>query len=454
MRLIERLKKLLPDKKITVEKNRIVVKNIDNSLVYINPLDKEDLAELRQEIKEDQEDIFDQLIQELVEALTPKIKHFFRIAELKTATENHRFLFENNLAFFTPEEIKGHIDIVHNIQEARTALLLGFPATGKSIAVITISERLAIAGYRTYYFSFKKMQHWPDLWEEMLTHADDKTVFVLDDIHLQPEQAGTTLNRLRHKDNLNILFISREVYANRQFVDTLNIYKELKAKTVRTEQPSIDEKVKGIISKYQAYYQAQNNKEDSYVIGDWRVIIQRVHRNLVVLNAYLKFWEKYPELKLAELEEATLYKDIYATYFAQQALNEEVRIPLLQYLCLYYFEIEFYQNPQERAATQLLVEKAAIIQEEEDLYSIYHGEYAFLLLKAFRFVKARQFKRMGGDWQNFFFRQIKAYLLGFKISPAYAYPDNLLEILTAIPRFTKEVQGGVKNTKAIILLYI
>ena len=454
MNVISKLQKLLqPDKKIAVdkEKNSIVVKNIDNSSVYINPLDQEDLEQLRKDIQADQYELFDQLIEKLILTLnhdsTPKIRHFFRMAELKSSTDNHRFIFENDLAYFTPEEIESHHLIVDHIQEYRSALLLGYPATGKSFAVVDIAEKLALKGYRTYYFSFKKLQYWPEIWSEIKNHADPQTVFVLDDIHLQPETAGTTLNRLRHDEKLNVLFVSREVYKNRNFADTINIYTELKSTTVRTEQPSIDKKVKGIVQLYQSHFQKAN--QASYPIGDITKITQKVHRNLIVLNAYLRLWEKFPRLTLGELQEKDLYEDIYSTYFEQPNIDEDIRVPLLQYLCLYYFEVEFYRNPSEKEATKILIEKGIITKEEQDLYSIYHGEYALLLLKAYRFVQKRQFKRLGDNWEDFFVNQIKTYILGFKDRSSFPYPENLLEILVAIPRLTREVYGGIKDANII-----
>ena len=48
---IDKFKKIFPDKQIKMDgKGNIIVKNIDSSLVYINPLDTDDLQKLRQEI--------------------------------------------------------------------------------------------------------------------------------------------------------------------------------------------------------------------------------------------------------------------------------------------------------------------------------------------------------------------------------------------------------------------
>ncbi|MFK8058019.1 MAG: hypothetical protein AB8F78_17965 [Saprospiraceae bacterium] len=449
MNFISRLQKLLPNKTIDVDKvkNTIIVKNINNSSIFIYPFDKDDLEQLRNDIHKDQLNIFDNLVHEIVASFTVKIKHFSSIPELKTSTKNHQFLFKNNLAFFTREEIDAHFEIVCNIQEFRTALLIGLPATGKSIAVIDIADKLAISGFKTYYYSFKKIHHWPDIWSEIKNHADTKTVFVLDDIHLHPEIAGTTLNRLIHNDDLNILFISREIYKNRNYAGTLNIYKELSSTTVRTDKPNIDEKVKGIVGLYQSFY--KKTIQGSFLIGSFFQINKNVHKNLIVLSAYLRLWLKYPESKLSELQESELYKDIYVEYFIDSTIDEDTRLTLLQYLCIYYFEIEFYQNPKEKNSTRYLLERAAINKNRGDLYSIYHGEYAFLLLKAFRFSEKKQFKRLGGSWIEFFINLIKIYLLGFKEASNYFYPDNLLDILTLIPRFTKEVHGGMKNTNIV-----
>lgn len=391
--------------------------------------------------------IYEFIKAELGEEERTGIKLFMTLDDLKTTFEMNAFLFDNQLAYFTEEEVADHEAIVNQLTTDRSALLIGHPATGKSVAVINIAEMLLKEGYDTYYYSFKKAQRWPEIWSELKGFASHKNVFVLDDIHLQPESASEALGRLRNDEKLKVLFISREVYKNIRFVDTINIYKELEKVAVRTEQPNIDGKVKGIVRLYQAYYKRKHDKP--YPIGDLEKIVSRTHRNLIVLSEYLNLWEKHPESALAELEEADLYDNIYFNYFDRHHFDASVRNVLLQYLCIYYFEVEFYPNPSANVATAQLLEKALLVKEENDLYSLYHGEFALLLLKAYKLKHKRDFRRLGDDWNSFFFHHIKQYFLAFKADPVTLYPENLLGFLSAIPRFTKEVPGGVENSHVI-----
>jgi hypothetical protein len=61
----DKFKEILPGKQIEQDdKGNIIVKNIDNSLVCINPLNTDDLQNLRQEISDDNQDQFNELILE------------------------------------------------------------------------------------------------------------------------------------------------------------------------------------------------------------------------------------------------------------------------------------------------------------------------------------------------------------------------------------------------------
>lgn len=243
---IEKFQNNFPDKQIETDgKGNIIVKNIDNSLVYINPLDSDDLQRLRQGISGDHHDLFDELISELRELLkkitTPVIKHLYTIDNLKRSSKDNEILFDNNLAFFTEKEIENHLLLIEYLKIRRAALLSGYPATGKSIAVVDIAKRLEKQEYVTYYYSFKNKDRWAEVWGEILQIKDNTTVFVIDDIHLETGYAAEALLKIESSDDLNILFISREVKEVND-IEQLNVYDELKDFTIKTEQPSIDDK--------------------------------------------------------------------------------------------------------------------------------------------------------------------------------------------------------------------
>ncbi len=447
---IDKFQKLFPDKQIKTDgKRNIIVKNIDNSFVYINPLDTDDLQKLRQEINDDNYTLFDELVSELRELLQnipiPVIKHLYTIDNLKSSSKDNEILFDKNLTFFTEQEIENHLLLIEYLKIRRAALLCGYPATGKSIAVVDIADRLEKQGYITYYYSFKKKDRWVEVWEEILQNKDNKSVFVIDDIHLETGYAAEVLLKIENFDDLNILFISREV---KEVNDTeqRNVYDELKDFTIKTEQPSIDDKAIGIIKKFQNYYQKTNG--GNYSVTNYSTIIKKSYRNLVVLREYLKFWESLPEIPLEELDEQQFYRNIYHKYFKTQDIKHSWEAPFLQYLCLYYFEINFYPNPKYLIETDALAENAnRIVDNGDGKYAIYHGEYAFLLLKAYKAVNFSKFNRKYKNWEDFFFKRIVCYFQGY--IEEHDYPDNLFEILHSISRFKKDVQSGVKDSNLI-----
>ena len=152
---ISKFQKIFPDKQIIAdEKGNIIVKNIDNSFVYINPLDVDDLQKLRKELHDDRLSLFDGLISELqyLKRAIPKhiIKHLYTIDELKRSSRDNNILFENDLAFFTEKEIENHLKLIEYLKRYQVALLSGGPATGKSISVVDIANRLEERGFVTY----------------------------------------------------------------------------------------------------------------------------------------------------------------------------------------------------------------------------------------------------------------------------------------------------------------
>lgn len=67
MSILNKIQALFPNKRIEIdEKRNIIVRDISNSLVYINPLDEKDLQKLRGDISQDNQVLFAQLIVEFL----------------------------------------------------------------------------------------------------------------------------------------------------------------------------------------------------------------------------------------------------------------------------------------------------------------------------------------------------------------------------------------------------
>ena len=367
---------------------------------------------------------------------------------LNNLPEDDKFLFDNNLLFFTKQEEQDYQKLIDYYLEPKinqATLLLGHPATGKSIGVLEIAQNLESFGKTVYYRSFKTQgTSWGEILKECLRWRSSDTIFVLDDIHLNHSNALEAYSKYTEHNNLNFLFISR-VLKNRNTVDG-DIYKNLEEFTIVTEKPSIDKKVKGIIKKFQDYYQ-NKNRPSIYPIGNVNSVISKVHRNLIFLREYLRIWEVEPETPLSNIQEEQLYKNLYNRYFdGHNKPPANWQDFLLQYLTLYYFETSFYANPKYRKETEELATNAnRIVSEQKDLYSIYHGEYAHLLLKSYRSNNQPTFKRRFRTWDNFIFKQIKTYLLSFKNKEI---PNNLIITLNNISYFSKDI-GIVQDTGLI-----
>ena len=451
--LIDKIRECLPSSNISADGNgkmHIVVKNINNSQVYINPLDLKDLEILRNIIinsdnYERLNDIIIQLEEMLKDNEDQTIRHLYTIDEIRCSSIDNQTLFNNDLAFFTDKEIENHLLLVEYIKVRKTALLCGYPATGKTISVVDIAMRLESHGYLVYYYSFKNDDRFSEAWEEILQKRNPNTVFVLDDIQLGLELAADVLLKMFRITELNILFISRDVKYAYDY-ESLNIYDELKEYTVRTEDPCIDEKVLGIIRNFRSYYQKLNGGE--YPVS-YNNIVKKFHRNLVVLREYLKLWELMPNVPLESLNEQQLYKNIYDRYFINQHIKNACVKPFLQYICLYYYEISFFVNPKYLKATDELVENNNIISYEgEGKYSIYHSEYSFLLMKAYKAINFTEFNRKYKSWDEFIINEIGEYFKDF--FEGNEYPENVLDIIKKISRFKNDTQDGAINNKLIL----
>ncbi len=368
------------------------------------------------------------------------LTHFkTRVEILNNLPEDDKFLFDNNLLFFTEREKQDYQKIIDYYLEPKinqATLLLGHPATGKSIGVLEIARKLESLGKTVYYRSFKTQgTDWGEILKECLRYKSLDTIFVLDDIHLNHSNALEAYSKFTEHNNLNLLFISR-VLKNRNTIDG-DIYESLEEYTIETEKPSIDKKVEGIIKNFKSYYQSKS-PTSNYQIGNINLIVKKVHRNLIVLREYLRIWDGEFGVPLSNIREKQLYKNLYNRYFdGHNKPPANWQDYLLQYLTLYYFETSFHANPKYRKETEeLAINTNRIVSEQKDLYSIYHGEYAHLLLKSYRSNNEPTFQRYYKTWENFIFEQIKNYLLSFRNKEI---PNNLITILNNIARFSKEL---------------
>lgn len=376
--------------------------------------------------------------------------HLKTVPDLLTRSgeQDFEFLYTNNLAYFDDVETSNFEKLIGFLEETRMALFLGQPATGKSISVVAIASLLQHRGYTVYYYSFKQQASWDAVWEEMSRQIGADVVFVLDDAHLQPGKAGDFYGWAQNRPTVRVLFISRIVDDSRSAGD-YNIYADLADQTVQTEDPDIAEKVHGIVRKFQAYYR-QEYEEEGFAIGNVDVIVEKTHRNLILLREYLRVWKEQPRVALSDITESELYVRMYRYYFEHQGIRESWEQCLLQYLALYCFEVSFYANPQYLEQTEALAENSnRIVPEQGRLYSLYHGEYAFLLLKAYHSEYRADFDREYGNWIDFFVHQLHAYIAAFEASGRTL--RNLLLILNSVRHFSRKAHTEIPDPSEIFV---
>jgi len=367
-------------------------------------------------------------IQDALNNTLKQLKIFQPLASVIN-TKATKALFENQLLYFTPAEEKMMQQMGERLAHQHQVLLLGVPATGKSMMAFEMARQLKEKGYQSYYCSLASADK--SLKDDIDALWDRKVLFIIDDCHLDIDTATDLCFKFHKIPHITaaLLFISRNISKKLQQsvqFEWFNLFDELKVETFQTESHHLETKVSGIIAKYQAYYQQPDSCE--YVVGDEAVIMGNFRKSLVTLSYYLDLWKEVPVL--SDISEARVLETVYETYFRKLALNKQDIACLLQYACLYVFEVEFESLPDNEETTEGLAKKGIILEACKQVYSFYHSDFADLLLRAYEAYEERRFQRKYKTFDNFLWVQIKKYLLSFVTD--YGYPDNVHAILSNI----------------------
>ena len=235
----------------------------------------------------------------------PKILHGFQPIDAFISLGANRKLFDNDLLFFTPAEQQTINAICATLINARQALLLGYPASGKSMLALTIAKTIQQQGFQAYYASFKyDTQH--DLWDDILPLLSHKILFIVDDCHLDIQRAANLYLRHHNVDaNACMLFISRHIAEDVQKGVELdfNLFEELRGQTFSSEVSSAQrtDKVTGIITRYQIYF--EETHQHSYDTGNVLDVVKKVYADLLLLACYLDVWET-KQISLSAIDRA------------------------------------------------------------------------------------------------------------------------------------------------------
>lgn len=176
-------------------------------------------------------------------------------------------------------------------------LLIGKPATGKTVIACALAIKLERAGFQVFYLSLTPSLTFEEIWREITTGDTRKTLFILDDCHLNAEIASGIC---RNFDGLatasSCLLISRTVDAEtRASPDYLTL--DYVAAFQAGEQcfdldeafeNGVERKILGIVRRRKTWLEQSGRA--NLEIGDERQLLANVHRNLFLVEALLAFW--------------------------------------------------------------------------------------------------------------------------------------------------------------------
>ena len=375
-----------------------------------------------------------------------ELLHIFKPIDSFMNLGDNRKLFQNNLLFFTEEEKVTNQEICDSLLENHCTLLLGNPASGKTITACEVASKFQKAGFQVYYHSFK-YQTLYNLWDDIHPILQQKILFIIDDCHFDMEHAGNIYRLIYDLEpEACFLFISRDLAEDVQRISKLefNLFDELKERTFTTERDKKEwtTKIEGIIRSYQRHFQRIHKK--AYQTGIVENITTHVHHDLLALSFYLNFWET-SSCQLSDIDKKGILKEIYGKYWKDLKHNE--KNCLLHYASLYYFEIEFesFHEAELEKATQSLAEKGILLKkgagDNKECYAFYHSSFSMLLIDAYISENHSLFKRKDqGRYSNFLFRHIRDYILAFE---EFSYPVNLSQIILRL--FTHDDSIKVKG---------
>ena len=336
-------------------------------------------------------------------------------------------LFDNDLLYFTRHEqinIDNIVKLFLNQKDENIFLLIGSIASGKTVMAIQIARCLEIKKFRIFYHKLNTKSDFDKLYLSFLDLANRKTLFIIDDCHLNLDVSSEILNCIDQLKDLNCLICSRPVpaYARRRSnFDYQDIFSYLAEKDNVFSLNTVDaaKKMNGIIEKYKKYLEKENGYTP--ILGDLNQIIEKAKGNYLMLYFYLSFWKSNKSLD--ELDETRILKKMYERYLGNET-NEPYQDLILKYAALYQYEIEFEPAKKDEDKTKELVNPIAILErnEDSDYYSFYHPDFARLLLESF--VTRDKFKRQYKKGINeFTLEQLKTYFSDFE-----KYPFNLQEV--------------------------
>lgn len=286
--------------------------------------------------------------------------------------------FDNGLVYSDKLTKKAVIDL---LESKRCCLLYGAPASRKTTFSLLFGLELLKKGYSVFYFEIKEQNiKWEYLFEEVKSHEDKKSLFIIDDCHKSTGKVYEFIHRVkRETENANFLFVSRKISI---FDDPdYNYFEELKETSV--ELAPREEAFRGIIEQFCIFRKIENYAER---IGNINEIIKTCGSDMWFLYYLLEAWydtlkAKKEEIILSDVTRKEFYEKISKRYNIRE--NRDYLI----FCALYQFEIPIpydfpigEQIPDTKISRWL--KEGLIFESESPNYTMSHSSFARVILKA------------------------------------------------------------------------
>lgn len=329
-------------------------------------------------------------------------------------------LFSEKLYFFSEYDltiIENIKNIISDVNQ-RIAVLLGPPASGKSVITINIAKELENQGYNILFHRITSKSYFEDIWFDITMHDEEKQLYIFENCHLNFEIINHIYANYDKIQKAACLFVSRIIPEKLRYtfeLDNLDILDNIKDQvfTICVQQDE-ETKVCGIINNYKVFYEKVYNRP--FVIGDEKIFLNNIGSNLLVLHYYLQLWPTIDKLDL--IDRKSILQKINSLY-----LSDDFQEKILNCAVLFQYEIQIEALPEDKGVFDQLLKKGILqYNPETGYFKLYHSDFAKLLIECYTFQPS--FSSYYSSCEDFVSERIKKYILSFP-----NYPSNYDEII-------------------------
>jgi tetratricopeptide (TPR) repeat protein len=329
MTILSRLQGLFPHSSIGIDSKRnITVKNVDNSVIYINPLDESDLQKLRKEINEDNQTLLAQLLEEFVSSY-----------QLKREIE-YKDLTPNSFLPSPPKFINTDNSKLHNlIQRINTPVVItGIGGIGKTTTIQSYYE-----SYKCEYDYSARISFNTSLQNSFIGFNNKDFIKTLnlskketnfDEIFIRIKEKLKKLegSKLLIIDNVNKKLTNTELDFLKSLVRSHNWHILLTSRTIINSFEHYPVEVMDSKSAYQIwnlYYQKKLNENE---ILHLKEILSMIGFNPLLIELLAKTANNSLSLNLFKIKENLINNGLSSFTTTIQPLNSEYDTNLTDYI--------------------------------------------------------------------------------------------------------------------------